>query len=41
VARRRYFFASLLLQQRLDFLFQFLERHRALEPLTIDEEGRR
>src|SRR5260370_32471919 len=32
---------SLLLQQRLDPVFQFLERHRAFELFTIDEEGRR
>src|ERR1700737_696013 len=32
---------SLLLQQRLDPVFQFLERHRAFESLAIDEKGRR
>src|SRR6266404_8050822 len=32
---------SLLLQQRFDPVFQFLERHRAFESLAIDEKGRR
>src|SRR5471030_2159240 len=31
----------LFLQQRFDFLVHVLERHRALQPLAIDEEGRR
>jgi hypothetical protein len=31
----------LLLRQRFDLRLQFLKRHRALEHLAIDEEGRR
>src|SRR3954447_22702789 len=32
---------ALFFQERLDPLVQLLERHRALEPLAIDKEGRR
>ena len=31
---------ALFLQEWLDPLFQFLERHRAFQPFAIDEEGR-
>src|ERR1700712_6036571 len=31
----------LLLQVRFDPFFQFLIRHRAFQPLAVDEEGRR